>query len=86
MLKLSLCNIKREFYLEFVREDEVIKRFFKGGWVIKQDSFMLDIDLDFFGIIYVFQFFLDVGMFIVFLNMMNGVFWKLFCLKIVKEE
>lgn len=47
---------------------------------------MLDIDLDFFGIIYVFQFFLDVGMFIVFLNMMNGVFWKLFCLKIVKEE
>lgn len=35
MLKLLLCNIKREFYLEFVREDEVIKRFFKGGWVIK---------------------------------------------------
>lgn len=47
MLKPSSCNIKREFYLESVREDEAIKRLSKGGWVTKQDSLMLDIDRSF---------------------------------------
>lgn len=86
MLKPSSCNIKREFYLESVREDEAIKRLSKGGWVTKQDSLMLDIDLDFFGTTHVSQPLLDVGMPIASLNMMNGVLWKLFCPKTVKEE
>lgn len=85
-LKPSLCTIKREFVLESVREDEAVRRLSGSGWIPKQDSVMLDIDLDYFGCTHVSQPLVDSGMSVALLTMMNGVLWKLFCPKSVQEE
>ena len=85
-IKPTSCNIKREFFMESVREDEAIRRMSKGGWISKKDSVMLDVDLDFFGTTHVSQPLMDLGISMASLNMMNGVLWKLFCPKTVREE
>ncbi|XP_061181160.1 UPF0489 protein C5orf22 homolog [Saccostrea echinata] len=85
-IKPSLCNIKREFVLESLREEEAIRRMSRSEWIPKQDPVMLDVDLDYFGCTHVSQPLVDLGMPVASLKIMNGVLWKLFCPKSVKQE